>query len=930
MALNQIDFSEGIRPEEIQENFQMLQDQINRERLSVGGLGIASGFDIETIITDTQFAIKLSAASIIDNEGEELFIPACTVDIDKPELFDAREYHVADKNNQIKLNNTPYAITRNGPSQYQKSFEPEISGIYINYRNNNKSVDDYIRVSNIENNTLSLTGLYKKDIVVQYKYTANRLDTIYLNKNNEVSVLKGTTSTTPSQAYMPNDGKMIIAYLMVECSYVDEYDATPHAYMYIRDDMRTLRNLYTDKDNNLYICGVPFDDLQIIHLKEPKNPSENTIWLNTETNTLSYWKSTDEFVYYNKIIVDTDFVENYNANRDFATYMDFLLNENELHVYLNGKILYKDKDYYELHNNLPTVEQNIAANTEGNSFRILETKENGIKLKPGDEIMYMIRYKDSHFMWVPINKMSYINAKDSKVYCTGEYTEDGEDYFKSEAAESMGYMPAVNYDSGGDIIDGIDTYKNKYKYFLFHREKDMNLLFTPGKKELTLLINQMLLHEDQYKEITVYDLLGENPDLLIPDEVKSTAAIYYGWTKDALEQQGYKDIKAKTINDFDCTGVGFMLVDPLDSGWNAENHSYAQVDGSNDIYVEAIVERRICNSPIVRKFQRSATFVDENTIAINEDMDSLIVELEDSYYRYDEHQLEVFINGRKLNTYSKNNRQPELIEEFGYYLEKIVEKDASDESIEHILEEEVLVKPIDGSEDKRKLDQNYFIRKKAAICKKFKINKKLFAGDRVTYKITTNIYSYDHINNILDELYARLDSDFDTMEAIYNNLVKVREEIDKKILDVETKVLELSADIDGNNFITRDEIIDEKHIDADLVSRTVCDLKHINFYFEFEVGVSEYPMYSLQTSDDPSSKMERDVRPEDYITVIRRQGDSQLDSFLMRDVDYSIVNVFDGNTYLGTKLCLLKDDYEYWNTGDIFIVTGIKFGRVGR
>ena len=43
MSLNIIDFSDGIRPEEIQENFEKLEDQISRERLGVGGSGIAYG-----------------------------------------------------------------------------------------------------------------------------------------------------------------------------------------------------------------------------------------------------------------------------------------------------------------------------------------------------------------------------------------------------------------------------------------------------------------------------------------------------------------------------------------------------------------------------------------------------------------------------------------------------------------------------------------------------------------------------------------------------------------------------------------------------------------------------------------------------------------------------------------------------------------------
>ena len=81
MALNKIDFSRGIRPEEIQENFEYLQEQISRERLNVGGYGIASGLDIETIVNENTFAVNVSDGTVIDNEGLEVFISGKTIPI---------------------------------------------------------------------------------------------------------------------------------------------------------------------------------------------------------------------------------------------------------------------------------------------------------------------------------------------------------------------------------------------------------------------------------------------------------------------------------------------------------------------------------------------------------------------------------------------------------------------------------------------------------------------------------------------------------------------------------------------------------------------------------------------------------------------------------------------------------------------------------
>ena len=72
MALNIIDFSNGIRPEEIQENFEYLQEQLSRERASVGGVGIASGLEIKVVTNNSTFGIEISDGSIIDNNGDEI------------------------------------------------------------------------------------------------------------------------------------------------------------------------------------------------------------------------------------------------------------------------------------------------------------------------------------------------------------------------------------------------------------------------------------------------------------------------------------------------------------------------------------------------------------------------------------------------------------------------------------------------------------------------------------------------------------------------------------------------------------------------------------------------------------------------------------------------------------------------------------------
>jgi hypothetical protein len=919
LSLNKIDFSDGIRPEEIQENFEMLQEQINRERISVGGFGIASGFEITPVVDTDKFGISISAASIIDEDGTELFIDDTYLDIEPPELYQAYEACTINYNNQISLKQIPYAANRRMPAEYLNNLNPVNSGIYINYPSNNANTDDYIRVSKINGTVLTVTGAISREVVVRYRYTADRIDTVYLKQDNTIGVIRGTTSTTPSKAYMPSDGKLLIAYIMIESRYVDENIIIPSANIYVKDDMRSLRNLYTDDDNNLYICGTPFDDLQIIHMREPKNPKENALWLNTETNTLYYWKSTDGFVYHNKIVIDTDFVENKNANRDFATYMDFILGAGELEVYHaknNGEAnrLVEGVHYYELYNELPTYNQNIPSDAEGNSFRIIEDAEsgNGLTLNTGDVITYMIRFKDSHYTWVPINKMTYVNAKDRKVYCTNDYMPNHKDgYFDSAIANRMGYSDLTNDDR---------PYPYKYQYFLFDREKDLNMHFTPGRQELSIYINQMILHADQFEELTIYDLLGRDEqgntiDNKIPDAVAETAAIYYGWSRKALEDMA---------NEYDNTGIGFKLIEPLDCGLNAQGHSYLDPDGSNDIYMEAVVERRIACSPLKRKLQRTATFVMEDIIVADEDIAStgIITLKNDVHYRYNEHQLEVYVNGSKLNEFSADNRNPDLVEQYGFYLHPISEMSIEDGvEYENIIHEEVIYPPIEESlipEDKP-LDQGFFERKRSAVCNMFKINKPLSVGDKITYRITTNVYSYDHVTNILDDLETRLNGSVADVTSMVQQLEDHKDMVNNRLQDMEIQVQDIRNEVltaKDSGYFDEFGVLSMSNMPEEIIKTMVVNLNHINTSITYQENKTEYVV--------------SDIRAADYLTVVRRNKDTMIDSFLIPGTDYSVYDKLENGIWKSTIFVLNNNINESWTTYDMIYITGIKFGKVGR
>ena len=887
MALNIIDFSDGIRPEEIQENFEKLEDQISRERLGVGGTGIAYGLDIIFNQSDTDFSITVTEGSIIDDTGDEIFIEEQRINIDLPILSSCKEYVTLDSNKQAVIKFTPYALSRRCPVERLLSYEPELSGIQVKYRNS-LSLDDFIRVRNVRDKVLTISGSTTKEVEITYFYTAKRIDTLYIDENFNIKVKQGTTSTTPS-AILPSDARYLLAYIEIDNEYRDDNDSSPHASMVLKTDLRTIRNLYTDRNGTLYVCGSPFEDLQIIHMQEPKTPVENAIWLNAADNTLYYWHSTDGYVYRNKIEIDDPYDREFEGEISFATEADFGIGANELSVYLNGVKLVKDRDYEELSHFLATPDGNNADNdTEGNVIRFLNTivrpdNDEYYILRPGDIITYTIEYKDGQFMWVPLNKQTYVNSKNTKVFCTWYDGMPGKYKYKTESGLDCAYFDSAlanSLDDGREDEEGSYTfYPNKYQYFLFERERDLNMLFTPNRGELTIMVNQIPLHEDQYKEIRIHDLRSDSD---LPKEIRDAAANTFGWTTDYINKN-YLD-----EDSFDNSGIGFYLLEPLDAGKDAENSMYTDYDGTNNLFVEATVQRRICVGPINRKLERTATFVFEDVIEPESVIDG-VFELNRVKYGFGEFQLEVFKNGLKqLNGI-------DYVEEFGWYKPKQNPKSGDLEyDFALPIEEEVTGDFL-----------RYYFKKKGECCTKFKINS-FEPTANYTYRITTNIYSYDHVNSHMDRLVNRADNFEDSIDAL-------RADIYNKLNALEQMVNELPSNSNDGPGMDNNMILELSQMPPVILENITKSLNHINTSITIKSNTRSYAL--------------TDIYPKDYLNVFVRTTlnigteEIEFDKNLIKNEDYTI-SLVDGITMFE-----LKNDKI--DSGKIYI-SGIKFDYTGR
>lgn len=839
MSLKKIDFSDGIRAEEIQNNFEDLQAQIDRERKSVGGAGIASGLEITPIVTQNEFAIEVSKASIIGKDGQEIYIDKQKINIELPKLAKEIEYLTSNASNQIKLRHTPYSLNRRMTVETHGMFTPQYSGIDIKYRDS-IAQDDYIRVRAINGNTVSLTGLTRRDLVVTYHYTGKRIDTVYIDKNDKLKVISSTTSPTPS-VMMPNDYKYLIAFIEIDGAYTDEEGRT-YANIVMRKDLRDVRNIYTDLNGDLWLCGIPFKDLQIIHMTEPKDPKEFTMWYDTCTNQLKTWRSTDELVYMNEYIVTTDYVNNPDVAKDYPTDMYYYVGKKQLSVYVND-IQLDEEQFDELINGVPADIKDIDKKTMSNTFRIYTD------LRIGDKIVYKITNFDEHKMWVPVNHSSYVNVKDIKQF-SPDSEEGGANYFATEKAIALGKDE--------------NLYPYRYQYFLFDRHKDLNMLFTPGKHELEIMVNQTPLHADQFEEITIYDLYGQD----LPQSIIDAAGVHYGWTYAELE---------KYSGEYENTGIGFKLIQPLDAALAEEEN------GAMDLYIEASVQRRVNDGPLKRKLQRTATFVKEGYAEVNEDR---IIDIPDAYYLYGENQLEVYHNGKRLRN------TVDFIE-------------GTDLSDQDDMDEEGNVTALAP-------------RRIGAKTKQFTIiNSNI---DAVTYKITTSIYSYDHVNQLIDELDYNALTAVKKVDELYDKTVDIQNRVQATIDDLAEEleeVKDIANDLDGK-YLTKDSIISISQMPPIMVSNMVQSLNHISTSITFNAGKTEYSIKS-------------DVREEDFVMAIKRDITNQLDKFFIRGVDYSIYNtVSSEGAYEDTILSISSSAAALMNTGDIIILTGIKFGKAGR
>ena len=342
-SLETINFNEGIRSEKIQNNFEKIDNQIRQERLSIGGTGIRSGLEI----TVNDFTIEISSGCVIDADGEELFFNDTRKEISKPKLFTStNQLYNVQTGGKIILDKVPYKSDRTAPVNDDCLNEVNVVDVATNTS---------IEIRKIENNILTVDSYYTdKQVRVTYSYTDKRYDTVFINEENKIDIYEGTTSPSAS-LYLPEHTLCVLGYLEIEPFYRKENLVSAKVSVITSSDSK--RRIYVDEDNNLWLNGTKFDNLQIIHMEKPDNPYVDELWYDSDSNKLMVYKNINgikdwiEVNSVNHLNLREHKTWNENENPDDAIFIfnkadaqyHFMPNRNALTIMVDNYVLHSDQ-----------------------------------------------------------------------------------------------------------------------------------------------------------------------------------------------------------------------------------------------------------------------------------------------------------------------------------------------------------------------------------------------------------------------------------------------------------------------------------------------------------------------------------------------------------------------------------------------------------
>jgi hypothetical protein len=374
--LNTLDFSPGIRAKEINENFDLVRRWVSAERLRIGGWGLVEGFELSKDLSD--FSINVSNGILINEHGEEIRVDGVKLLAGPPVFYNLTETLTVGDEGKIELKYFTYSnihkhtIYYDPPAHNEEIFSEEFSII-------NTVNESHINASNIrfidENVVILNSDLKNTEVRVNYLWTDDRIDGIFLKKDGTEYIIEiGLPSTSPSEQvvedYLKNDYYLIgFAYWHIG----KEIDVE-----FITVD-KTMRPVFVDDSNNLYLNGILYTGNKFIHFEEPEFPQENDVWFDTKENVLFIFRPDSETGKKKWLPVNdlSRFSREYGIfteaenPEDLQTFMfdskenlRFIPNKNQLTIIIDQVVIMRDQ-YEELYNKAVYDDAN-----NGNGFKL--------------------------------------------------------------------------------------------------------------------------------------------------------------------------------------------------------------------------------------------------------------------------------------------------------------------------------------------------------------------------------------------------------------------------------------------------------------------------------------------------------------------------------------------------------------------------------
>lgn len=280
-SLIDLDFAPGIRADDINTNFRTLRDWLKAERLHSAGWGLITGFNITA--DPKAFAVTVSAGKMVNNLGDEVDIPECTLSADTMPIIAKKEKIIVPENGTIHLKAIPFSPSKMGNLKYRPpriNEYPEKTEFYMEERRMGSEVPPM----SIEGNTVVVeAGWAGHEITIEYVTTENRVDSILIDSDGNYHYERSVASTNPSHVDLSDYKNMF----MIGTVYWKAGDAVTAE---IYTNHRAYRTVYVDQDNVLWLRGEKYAKNQIIYFVKPEQPREHDIWYNEEENSLLIYR----------------------------------------------------------------------------------------------------------------------------------------------------------------------------------------------------------------------------------------------------------------------------------------------------------------------------------------------------------------------------------------------------------------------------------------------------------------------------------------------------------------------------------------------------------------------------------------------------------------------------------------------------------------